>query len=177
MKKGAAMTNRIFNQCTAWVGIGLVAGILICTLWPHEPAQAITNSRADKFEMFTAPASALNGIEGVFVMDHLTFQIRGAVLDPQQAQFTAFYFRDLKQDFPIDAIGGKPEFAVLSGRGQLQNRPGMRVQTAPGVIYVAELNSGMVVGYAFSWERTGVRGTARQELGKVAMFRFRDSDL
>ncbi len=167
------MRNRILDQRTGWMGLGLVAGLVIATLWPHEPVQAITNSRAEKFEMFTAQASAINGNEGVFVLDHLTGSIVGAVMDPQAAQFTALYTYNLAKDFNLDQIG-KPEFAILCGITQLQNRPGNRVQTAPGVIYVAELNSGLVNAYAFSWERT-TRGLAQQQLVPVDQFRFRDA--
>ncbi|TWU14180.1 hypothetical protein CA54_30230 [Symmachiella macrocystis] len=169
------MRNRIVNQRTTWMGLGLIFGVAVSYLWPHEPAQAITNSRAEKFEMITCPA-ATAGNEGVFVFDHITGQVRGAVLDPQAATFTAFYFRNVAQDFDLQNLGGKPQFAIVAGYAQLQNKPGVRVQTAPGIIYVAELTSGMVRSYAFSWERT-TRQAALQELTPVSQFPFRQADV
>lgn len=169
------MQNQKFAQRSAYLGLGLLAGLAVSYFWPHQPAQAITNSRAEKFEMFTVPAAAA-GNEGVFVLDHVTGQLRGAVLDPQAHSFTAFYFRNIAQDFNLDELGGKPQFAILSGRTQLQNRPGMRVQTAPGVIFVAELTSGIVNSYAFTWERT-TRPVAPQQLVFVDKFPFRQADI
>ena len=169
------MQNRMTTQRTTWMGVGLMGGLAIAYLWPHEPAQAITNSRAEKFEMFTCPAATI-GNEGVFVFDHVTGQVRGAVLDPQTAGFTAFYYRHLAQDFNLAELGGKPQWTIAAGFAQLQNKPGVRVQTAPGVIYVAELTTGMVHCYAFSWERT-TRQAALQELTFVAKFPFRQADV
>lgn len=164
------MRYRVLDHRTGLLGLGLVVGLTVSYLWPHEPAQAETNSRSDKFEMFTVRAASL-GNEAIFVLDHLTGRIRGAVLDPQSAKFTAFYYRDVAADF--GNLPGEPQFAVVSATTQLQNRPGMRAQTAPGIIFVGELNSGLVLSYSFPWERT-TRRSAPINLTPVDKFAFRE---
>lgn len=169
------MRHRLLDHRTGWLSLGLVAGLVVSYLWPHEPAQAITNSRSEKFELFTARAATAGGNEGVFVLDHLTGQLRGAVLDPQSHRFTAFYYYDLAQDFALEELGGKPQFAIVSGLTQLQNKPGMRAAIAPGVIFVAELTTGKVASYSFPWERT-TRARPVIQLSRVDAFSFREAD-
>jgi len=169
------MKFQMIQQRSGWILLGIFAGVAVAYMWSSQPAQAITNSRAEKFEMFTCPAATL-GNEGVFVLDHITGSLRGSVLDPQTASFNVFYYRNVAQDFEVAELGGKPQYAVLSGRIQLQNRPGVRVQTAPGVIYIAELTTGRVNAYAFSWQRTTGKD-AIQELIPVDRFNFREADI
>src|SRR5262249_10104918 len=66
---------------------GLVAGILvgltIAWLCPHEPVYATTGDRAPHFSMLTIPVSdaakgIIDPVDGVFVLDLVTAQLKGA---------------------------------------------------------------------------------------------------
>src|SRR5262245_12502191 len=145
------------NQLPGQVA-GLLVGLTIAWLWPHEPVYATTGDRAPHFSMVTIPVcDAAKGIvdplDGVFVLDLVTGQLRGAVVNRQVGMFRSFYFRDLAKDFemkPNEAL----EFCMVSGYTQIPNQGGK--QMASGMIYIGELNSGKVVGYAFPWVEKGM---------------------
>ena len=143
---------------------GLIAGILvglgIVWICPHEPAYATTGDRAAHFSMVTVPVTDVaNGIvdpmDGVFVFDHVTSQLKGAVLNRKTGAFASFYFRDVAKDFDAGA-NLMPEFCMVSGYAQLPNRADK--QFASGAIYIGELNSGKVMAYAFPWVEKGLGG-------------------
>jgi hypothetical protein len=139
---------------------GIVMGLTIAWLWPHEPAYATTGDRAPHFSMVTIPVSdAAKGIvdpvDGVFVLDLVTAQLKGAVINRQNGTFASFYFRDLAGDFNV-APGQAPEFCMVTGYAQIPNQGGK--QMASGMLYIGELNSGKVAGYAFPWVEKGMGG-------------------
>ena len=103
-----------------------------------------TSDRDDKFGMLTLPVKDLqlagvrDHLEGVFVLDFLTGQIKGAVLG-RGGKFTHYYFRNVAADFQVDP-SATPHFAFVQGVAQL---PGQgRATPATGVLYIGELTSG-----------------------------------
>ena len=68
------------NGRMAWLLAGVLAGLGIAFVWPHEQGLATTADRGDKFAMLTVPVQ-LGQSEAVFVLDQLTGQVRGAVLN------------------------------------------------------------------------------------------------
>jgi hypothetical protein len=141
---------------------GLVAGILvgltIAWLWPHEPVYATTGDRAPHFSMVTIPVSdaakgIIDPVDGVFVLDLFTAQLKGAVINRQTGTFASFYFRDLAKDFDVPPEQN-PEFCMVSGYAQIPNQAGK--QMSSGMLYIGELNSGKVAGYAFPWVEKGM---------------------
>ena len=150
-----------------WISIGVVAGVAISTLWPHEHAGASVADRNDKFAMVTAQFDVTDFVEGVFVLDFLTGQLRGSILNPGAAKFSTLYARNIAADFAVnpDEPG---TYAIVSGRTNVTFR-GMP-SPAASCIYVAELNSGKVICYAFP--QVG-RGAAT--LQPMDFFQFREA--
>jgi hypothetical protein len=142
------MTRSISDSRGVWCVVGLVAGLGIATLWPHEPALASATDRTAQFSMATASVNPITPLEGVFVLDFLTGTLRGAVLNEQSALFTQFYYRDLAKDFNVDPKK-EPSYAMVTGVANINARPGF--QASNGVIYIAELSSGLVRAYGFSY--------------------------
>jgi len=141
-----------------WLCLGLLAGVTLAWLWPHEPAFATNSDRDQDFVIFTVPvgnqaAGIADPIDAVFILDFQTGQMRGAVLNRQARQFASFYFIDLTKEFGI-APGAKAKYAVATGNGQLTNQGGPAF--ASGVIYIAELTTGKCAAYTFPWQ-DGVR--------------------
>lgn len=134
------------QQRLVWTLTGLVAGLGIAQFWPHEPVAAGTSDRDAKFGMVTCPVSG--SVEGVFVLDFLTGQLKGALYDPRQGGFNRFYYRNLALDFQVDP-SGKPAYAIVSGvSGQgAVGRTGSSAAPSSGTIYVAEMTSGTVAAY------------------------------
>ncbi|HEX6984581.1 MAG TPA: hypothetical protein VF170_04355 [Planctomycetaceae bacterium] len=150
-----------------WISIGLAAGLAISFVWPHEDAAAAVADRNDKFAMVTAEFDVTNFVEGVFVLDFLTGQLRGSVMDPRNAKFSVLYARNIAADFAVNP--NEPgTYAIVAGRTNLPRVRGVSPATA--CIYVAELNSGKVVCYSFP---TGAARAA--ELTPVDAFQFREA--
>ena len=150
-----------------WMSIGLAAGLAIATIWPHEHAGAVVAHGNEKFAMVTAQFDITDFVEGVFVLDYLTGQLRGSIMSPNAAKFSALYTRNVAADFAVNP--NEPgTYAIVSGRTNLNFR-GMP-SPAASCIYIAELNSGKVICYAYP---LGGRGAA--QLTPVDFFQFREA--
>ena len=156
------------------LAVGLVAGLAIASFWPHEPAYANTD-RTQQFAMCTGPVGGFvgltNPIDGVFTLDFLTGDLKGAVVSlVPGAGFTSYYQRNIVADFGLDPkTEGK--YAICTGNAQLQGRQGATF--ASGVVYISELNSGKVICYAFPYKDNAPRGNTPNTFIPVANFPFR----
>ena len=72
-----------------WMGMGLMAGLCLAYIWPHEMAHAVATDRDDRFAMCTVDVGFGNA-DAVFVLDFLTGRLQGAMLNQQTASFTNF---------------------------------------------------------------------------------------
>jgi hypothetical protein len=141
----------------AWVAAGLLAGLAIAYLCPHEPTYATTADRDSQFMMVTVPVGNKavgidDPIDGVFILDFLTGQLKGAVMNRQLQRFTSFYMRNLARDFGIK--DEDPHYCIVTGYSQMPAGQGLTF--ASGVLFVGELNSGRVAAYSFPWNEAGV---------------------
>jgi len=154
------MRHLIVRNQLPGLAAGIVVGLAIACFWPHEPAYATTGDRAPHFSMVTVPVSdaavgVVDPIDGVFVLDLVAGQLKGAVLNRQTGRYAFFYFRDLAKDFNVDP-NLIPEYCMVTGFGQIPNQAGK--QMASGMIHVGELNTGKVAAYCFPWAEKGVVG-------------------
>lgn len=150
------MRTSVTDSRVAWLIGGLMAGLGVAYFWPHEPAYATTADRDSNFAMITVPvgtsaAGITDPIDAVFIIDFLTGQLKGAVLNRQAGKFGAFYYRDLAKDFRVDPQA-TPHYAFASGYAQVSNQAAL--QFASGCLYVAELSSGQLAAYTFVWNET-----------------------
>lgn len=154
-----------------WLTTGLVAGICIASIWPHEPLSAATADRNEKFGLITAPVTV--GSEAVFVIDYLTGRLTGAMLQRtrQGTAFVNFYYRNLAEDFKVGA-SGEPYYAISSGFAEIPNTGGS--QWGRSALYVAELTSGKVGAYAIPYQITQ-RSLPPQPLTPIGSFPFREA--
>lgn len=133
-----------------WLMTGLVAGVSIASIWPHEPLSAATADRNDKFALITCPVSGES--EAVFVLDFLTGRLTGAAMGRTRnggATFIQYYYRNLAEDFKVSAAG-EPYYAIASGRAEIPNRGG--AQWGLNALYVAEMTSGKVASFAIPYQ-------------------------
>jgi hypothetical protein len=159
------------NSRRAWLLVGFVVGYAVASYWPHEPLQASTSDRNEKFAMVTAPLQL--GSEGVFVLDFLTGRIWGAALGRtrNRSLFLQIYHRNIADDFKIDA-NAEPFYAITSGGADIPNAAG--VQYAGSALYVAEMNSGKVAAYAIPYQITQQKLPVRP-LIPIDFFSFREA--
>ena len=156
------MRNIMAANRLTWLAGGLVAGLAIAYFWPHEPTYATTADRDTQFSMVTIPvgasAAGINDpMDGVFILDFLTGQLKGAVLSRQAGSFVSFYMRDLAKDFGVNPEAN-PHYCMVTGYAQMPNQGG--ISMASGVLYIAELSSGKLAAYAFPWKEQGTNGAA-----------------
>ena len=154
-----------------WMLTGLVAGLGIAQFWPHEPVAAATADRDSKFGMVTCPVSFVDGSEGVFVIDYLTGELKGGMINARVGKFTNFYYRSLAADFNVDPKA-EPHYVMVSGRrGQNVGQGGLTISA--GTIYVGELTSGKIVAYTFPYRELRAPAPPVQ-MTPMDLFQFRE---
>lgn len=160
-----------------WMALGLIAGLCVAYVWPHEMVHAVATDRVDdKFAICTVetqPVSQLGSSpEAVFVLDFLTGRLSGAMLNQQSVTFTNFWFRNVAADFNLKPnAASKAKYTIIPGNGNLVNAGGAVLAT--GCIYIGELTSGKVVCYTFVVNNARVPLPVAP-LEPVAFFSFRD---
>ena len=167
------MLRSMTSGRAAWLAAGLLAGLAIAYLCPHQPTYANTADRDSQFMMITVPvgnqaAGFADPLDGVFILDFLTGQLKGAVMNRGQGKFGSFYMRNLAQDF---GLKGNEDAHYCMASGYAQMPAGQGVTYASGLLYVGELNSGKVAAYSFPFNELGAG--APQQLVLVDAFPFR----
>jgi hypothetical protein len=158
----------------AWVSVGVLIGLLLAAVMPARPLHAVATHGADGFALATGLID--NNIEGVYFLDYLTGDLKGAVLNLNTGVFTTFYQYNVLKDLQVE--GGKaPKFLMVTGLSQLRQR-GNQFQPGAAVIYVMECGSGTCAAYAVPWNvgRATLPSTAPQANAFVLLnvTKFRD---
>ena len=165
------MFQRMTENRTVLLLIGISAGLCLANMWPHEPAFAAATDRGSNFAILTVPVGILEGTEGIFILDFLTGRLSGAVLNNRTGTFTQRYIQNVAADF---GTGPKPQYAIVAGRVNLPNRG--RRQIAGGAIYVAEMTTGKLICYGFPYSSSSKLLPVRS-LVKIAAYSFREASL
>jgi hypothetical protein len=152
-----------------WLATGMIAGLAIASIWPHEPALAVSNDRTKSFGMATMPVLVTEEREGVVILNYRTGRLVGAVLNNQTGVFTAGFYRNIAADFEV---GRGAEYTMVGGKCLLPNK-GVSTM-ASGVIYVAELRSGKVAAYGLPFDISSRRKT-NVEMTAIDFFSFSDA--
>ena len=154
-----------------WMGLGLMAGLCLAYVWPHEMVHAVAADRDERFAMCTVDVGFGNS-EAIFVLDFLTGKLQGAMLNQQTATFTNFWARSIAADFQAQAdAAAKAKYVFIPGTANLNNRGG--ATTAAGVLYIGELTSGKVGCYRFPF-KTSTKVLPVWPLEPFAYFPFRE---
>lgn len=162
------MSNPGNDKRLMWMLLGLVAGLGIASLWPHEQAKASATDRDAQFAMATCAISAQSNQEAVFVLDFLTGSLKGAILGADGV-FANFFIRDLAADFELDPKK-EAHYCIVSGGHQLAGAG--PVPPAASVLYIGELTSGRIAAYGFNF-RDGVVAERPVPLVLLHSFPFR----
>jgi hypothetical protein len=114
---------------------------------PARPLHAVATQGAEGFALATGVIDS--NLEGVFFLDYLTGNLKGAVISLASGKFTTFYDYNVMRDFQLDATKS-PKFLMVTGLAALRRGPS-QVQPGQSMIYVVELNSGICAAYAIPW--------------------------
>ncbi len=139
-----------------WLGLGLVAGLLIAGFWPSVPLHAVATDKIETFSMSTGPVDG--DYEAVYFLDHLTGDLHAYVIGRSAAGGFApvgHYFRNIGQDFKVNGEKA-PKFLMVSGISDLSRggRGGNSAIPSKAVLYIADVTSGMAAAYAVPYSAT-----------------------
>src|SRR5688572_32596015 len=85
----AIMWDANLRRRLCWMGGGLILGLVFGGIWPDSPAHAVATSQIDGFAACTTPLD--NEIEGIFILDSITGDLKGTALNPVTRQFTVSF--------------------------------------------------------------------------------------
>ena len=144
------MSLRSKERQLVWLLFGAIGGLCLAYFWPHEHVLASATDRDAKFAICTVEVGP-GSPDAVFVLDFTTGRLQGGMLNSQAQAFTNFWFANVAQDFKVGKNG---KYTMIPGQGFL-NAPagagGGGAAIATGVIYIAEVTTGMVGCYRFSY--------------------------
>ena len=113
--------------------------------------QAMTAMTDENFAVCTATlAGGLGGgTEGFFLLDFLTGDLSGGVLNPATSTFGVSYRHNVLADLGFQPGQAKdPRFLLIAGQADLRRS---RTPLAPSVLYVTDCSSGATVAYGIPY--------------------------
>jgi hypothetical protein len=112
-----------------------------------------------------------NGIEAVYMLDGLTGELNGGVINNNSRKFTIRYvYNNVVKDLGADTVKN-PKFLMVTGELPLTQGRGTRMGRC--VLYIAELNSGYVVAYGAPWDATRYASMQVTTVPLVPLDRFK----
>ncbi len=139
------------NSKLAWllvgVAAGLVAGLNVAGIWPQVPLHAVATHGQENFAICTAPMD--DEVEAIFVLDDLTGDLKGTVLNVQMRRFNTLFEYNVLHDLPTPTTKN-PHYRIVSGVANIRQNV-QAGQMARSVLYVAEVTSGQMVVYGVPW--------------------------
>ncbi len=153
-----------------WLGLGLLLGLTASAFWPQSPVHAVATDRYENFAICTAVVDN-DGSEGLFVLDNLTGDLKGFLLNGQTGKFAFSASKNIMGDMGI-APNQKPKFLLVTGNMRVRAGGG-RIRGSNSVLYVAELTTGRLIAYTLV--ATGRAGVGNQggTFGSLDMVQFR----
>jgi hypothetical protein len=130
---------------------GLLGGLLLAVLWPNTPLHAVATDRSESFLMATGYLD--DQVEGVYLLDCLTGELRGAAISKQNGRFHAFFGGNVATDLGVDQ-SKNPHYMMVTGLADIVHSGGRNVAPSRGIIYIAEVTSGKVGAYGILWSPT-----------------------
>ena len=83
------MYQHLIRNRVLWLGAGLLMGLVVSGVLPHSPAHATASSQLENLVIATGNVDS-DG-EAVFILDALSGDVMGWVLNPNTGKFTAGY--------------------------------------------------------------------------------------
>lgn len=119
------------------------------------------------------------GIEAVYVLDVVTGELKGAVLNVRNGRFvTGYTYSNVAKDLGSDGVKN-PHYLMVTGEAQMNQGYGGNPHIGRSVLYIAESNSGTVACYAAPWSggRTSATNFASASMIYLDHFTFRQGTL
>lgn len=116
---------------------------------PPLDVHAMASASHDNFVIATGFVE--QDVEGLFFLDFLTGDLKGAVMHSRRPGFAASYQYNIAKDFNVGAVK-EPKYLMVTGMARDQQiNAGGGVRLALSVLYVVEATTGQVVVYGLPW--------------------------
>lgn len=130
--------------------IALTVGLVLGGVLPHTPIHSTATHGTDTFAVCTGTMDG--SIDAVFCLDYLTGDLTGYVPSRMPGSLTGAVYRyNVMNDFGVDP-SKNPKFLMVTGNTEIPSTGG-QVQPSKTVVYIAELTTGQIAGYAARWNR------------------------
>lgn len=93
-----------------------------------------------------------DGVEGLFALDYETGNLFCWIINPRNGQPMGQFTATVPTDMGL-GVGGDNDYVLTTGRMLFQGGRGNNQRPVNCVAYVAEGNSGKVIGYSLSWNQ------------------------
>ena len=137
---------------SAFTAVGMIVGIGWNSRESAElPVQLHADSAARGKGMSFATGMIDEGVEGLFVLDHLTGNIQCWVLNKRTGDIGGIYSANVGVDLELEKVGDS-DFVMTTGRFDFNpaSRRG-NIRPAECLCYVGDGNTGKVVGYGLEF--------------------------
>lgn len=139
--------NRWWDRAL-WLSFGLIAAFAVSYfLFANEPVAASTGDRSEDVIMCTGLID--NDGEGIFVLDTVTGDLKGWVMDTRSNEFRTGYAINVLDALEVN-VNSNPEFTMTTGMQTFRPARGQS-QLANIVIYVGESTSGKIAAFGVPW--------------------------
>jgi hypothetical protein len=145
------------TSALVWLGLGLLAGLMVAGFWPSVPLHAVATDKIDTFSIATGPVEG--DYEAVYFLDHLTGDLHAYVIGrsasaPGGVGVIQHCFRNVLQDFKTED-DKTPKFIMATGLCDL-TRGGRTGTMLPSrsLLYVADVASGLAGVYGVFYNPT-----------------------
>ena len=148
------------------VGIGMMFGALTAISWNQSPSlvlpetmlHATGSDSGTKMAIATGPIT--EGVEGVFILDFLTGDLSGWVINRRTGRMGGLYKHNVVQDLGV--VQGKAQKYLMVTGAAPMTRGGSQAQPADCFVYVVDQNTGNFVAYGLRVNRSAYAAGAPQ---------------
>ena len=143
------------TSALVWLGLGLLAGLMVAGFWPSVPLHAVATDKIDTFSMATGHIEA--DYEAVYFLDHLTGDLNGFVIGRTAAGGYGVLQRCYRNVLKKISRAIAKRLQVHHGNRCLRSRPRRtwRGRIAVQVrAHIADVTSGLAGVYAWTYNPT-----------------------
>jgi hypothetical protein len=138
------------QACITLAALTIAAAALVRSNRQPILLNATAASGSKHLSVATVPIDS--GVEAIVVLDHVTLEMTGYIMNPYTGKFFAGYHAQLADEFGVKQ-GKVPEFTLIAGQANFRQFTG-NSRPADGVIYVTEALSGKMIAYGIPWNAT-----------------------
>lgn len=134
-------------------------------------------ARGEQLSLATGSIDRDRGVEGLFVLDHLSGNIQCWVVNPRDGSIAGVFTGNVNRDLELGKAGDA-DFVMTCGSIRVEGRRGNEIP-AGCICYVGDGNSGRVVGYSLLYDKQLVlnNGTQEGELQVIARGFAREANM